>query len=294
MTKQKILITGYNGFTGQHLASALRSSSNEVYGLVNDTQGSSSLFQGDLTDITTLRTVLEKIQPDYIVHLAAISFVAHQNSEDFYRVNLFGTMNLLQAAHDVGLKLKKILIASSANVYGNPAEPLIDESVCPLPINHYGNSKLAMENAVRTWFDILPIVMVRPFNYTGPGQSNNFLVPKIVAHFREKKQEIKLGNLDIVRDISDVRFLVECYVRLLNQPVRSDIFNICSGIGYRISDILDAMANIAGYKINVTIDPALVRKNEIVKLVGSNKKLLSVIGDVPSPSLYETLESLYH
>ena len=124
-----------------------------------------------------------RIAPDVVVHLAALAFVAEDNPEDFYRVNVLGTVNLLEALAD-DLHPVRILIASSANVYGNTSGGAKRRLSCPAPVNHYAASKLAMEHMVRTWFDRLPIVMTRPFNYTGPGQDERFVVPKIVAHYK--------------------------------------------------------------------------------------------------------------
>ena len=185
------------------------------------------------------------IQPDYVVHLAAIAHVVNYNSEYFYKVNLFGTLNLLQALADAELNPKKIIIASSAYVYGNCSQEYIDEAVCPQPVNHYGASKLAMEHLVSTWFDRFPIIITRPFNYTGMGQSAEFLIPKIIENFQSKKSFIELGNMDVTRDISAVNFVIEVYLRLLRSNLHSEIFNICSGTGYTIKEILAMMSKIS-------------------------------------------------
>jgi nucleoside-diphosphate-sugar epimerase len=111
-----------------------------------------------------------------------------------YDINFFGTLNILDALVELGQRPAKIVLASSANVYGNPPVEVIDESVCPMPVNHYAISKLAMEFMARTYFDRLNILITRPFNYTGVGQGDNFLIPKIVRHYQEGKTEIELGN----------------------------------------------------------------------------------------------------
>ena len=200
---------------------------------------------------------MEKAQPDYVVHLAAISFVAHGDIQEFYRVNLLGTINLLSALTEVEKPLRKILLASSANVYGNVDVDIIDESVCPQPANHYAISKLAMEHAARLWFDTLPIIITRPFNYTGIGQAEHFLLPKIVAHFKRGEKEIELGNLEVERDFSDVRSVVRIYRQLLESAINSEIFNVCSGHGISLAKILQIMVALAGYEINVHVNPDL-------------------------------------
>ena len=106
--------------------------------------------------------------------LRRVAFVAHGNAEDFYRVNVLGTLNLLQALAKLDRAPERVIIASSANVYGTPDVGMLDESLCPAPVNHYACSKLAMEHMVRPWFSRFPILITRPFNYTGPGQSEAF------------------------------------------------------------------------------------------------------------------------
>ena len=153
--------------------------------------------------------------------------VAQSEDDLFYKVNLFGTLNILRALDEAQLEPKKIIIAGSAYIYGNCLTPIIDENVGPKPINHYGNSKLAMENMVATWFERFPIIITRPFNYTGPGQELSYLIPKIVKYFQEKKPFIELGNTAVTRDISDVNMVIDVYHRLLASDIHSQIFNIC-------------------------------------------------------------------
>jgi nucleoside-diphosphate-sugar epimerase len=197
------------------------------------------------------------------VHLAAVSFVGHGNPEDFYRVNVLGTLNLLEALVRLKRPPRRVLIASSANAYGTPPLEVLDEAVCPRPVNHYASSKLAMEHMVRTWFDRLPIVITRPFNHTGPGQADHFLIPKIVRHF------------------------------LLDVDVRSEIVNLCSGCGVALLDVIDVMNRLAGYEIEVRVNPDLVRANEVPRLVGSNAKLRSLV-QLPEPRPFsETLRRMY-
>ncbi len=289
-----VLVTGIHGFTGEHLRQCLIENNYKVYGLVQHSANEQkNELNCDITHYKQVQAALQKIKPDYIIHLAAISFVAHENSEEMYRVNLFGTLNTLQAIIDLQLAPKKILIASSANIYGNPKVDLIDENCCPLPINHYANSKLAMENMVRTYFAKLPIIIARPFNYTGVGQSASFLVPKIIAHYKRREKVIELGNTDVIRDFSDVRFVVSAYQKLLESTSRSVLVNICSGQGYSLSEILNYMNELAGYNIEVRNKSEFMRDNEIKKLVGSNKLLFELIGRHTIYNLFDTLTTMY-
>ena len=165
------LITGISGFTGRYLAKVLEEKDWTVFGLSHTDAGPNSIAC-NLTDQEAVHKAVDEIQPDYVVHLAALSFVGHPDKEAFYRVNVLGTLNLLQALGSLDASPRKVLVASSANVYGANAQEVIDEGICPAPVNHYACSKLAMEHMVRTWFDRLPIVLTRPFNYTGVGQDD--------------------------------------------------------------------------------------------------------------------------
>ncbi len=118
--------------------------------------------------------MLQEARPDYVIHLAALSYVARNDSTGFYAVNTVGTTNLLEAIVTAKLNLRRVVIASSANVYGNATVEPITEATPPAPVNHYAASKLAMEVMVRTYADRFPIVLTRPFNYTGVGQTETF------------------------------------------------------------------------------------------------------------------------
>jgi nucleoside-diphosphate-sugar epimerase len=290
---KRVLITGANGFTGRWLGAQLTQAGYQVYGLTREPARTSAEIQADLGDPLALRAALETTRPDYIVHLAAITFVPHSDGAEIYRVNLFGTLNLLDAILAVELAPRKVLIASSANVYGNPAVEVIDETVCPAPVNHYANSKLAMEHMARTYDDRLPLIITRPFNYTGVGQAEHFLIPKIVAHYRARRPEIELGNLDVVRDFSAVAFVADAYQKLLECPQSGLTVNICSGRGIALGEIIANMNAIAGYSINVSVNPAFVRANEIRRLIGSNRNLFSLIGEQPIPDIRDLLAEMY-
>jgi len=288
-----VLITGARGFTGQHLRAHLRNAGWQVVGLVRESAHDADDICADLMHPEQLRAALETVQPDYIVHLAAITFVPHGDPLEIYQTNLLGTLNLLDTILAIGGQPHKVLIASSANVYGNPPVEVIDETICPAPVNHYANSKLAMEHIVRIYQDRLPILITRPFNYTGPGQDERFLIPKIVSHYRQRQPTIELGNLEVIRDFSDVRFVVETYRRLLDSEVAGETVNICSGVGVALGEIIESMNRIAGYSIEVRVNPAFVRANEVHRLIGDNHKLRRLIGELPAYSMDDLLMSIY-
>lgn len=282
---KKVLITAINSFTGRYLEKHLKNSNYEVVGTTSKSC--------DITKKDDILNVLKEYKPDFIVHLAAISFVGHSNIEEFYKVNTVGTINLLDAVIELNIGVDKIILSSSATVYGNQNREILDESICPMPANHYGASKYVMECLARNYFDKLPIIITRPFNYTGIGQAENFLVPKIVKHFKENKKEIELGNLDVKREFNDVSFICEAYKKLLESEIRSEVVNIASQNPIPLFDLIQAMNEISAYKIEVKVNPAFVRKDEIKTLCGSSKKLFSLIGDINTIPIKETLENMY-
>lgn len=284
-----VLLTGADGFTGRYVSEALRQAGYRVFGLVRKNPGQIDHFQADLTEPGPLHELLARLQPDYVIHLAARAFVAQQDIESFYRVNLFGTLNLLDALIGTQVPVQKVLLASSANVYGNARHSPVAEATCPAPVNHYAMSKLAMEHMALTRLDKLPIAITRPFNYTGVGQDENFLIPKIVAHFRRREPVIRLGNLEVEREFNDVRMVAQAYLGLLEKLAPGEIVNICSGQGWRLLDILERLENMSGHHLDVKVDPGLVRANEVRTLVGSPLKLRAALGSLPAPSLEETL-----
>jgi GDP-6-deoxy-D-talose 4-dehydrogenase len=274
----KLLVTGAHGFTGQHFINAAKASGYEVVGL-----------QTDLRDAAALKQQVAEIAPTFVVHLAAISFVGHADSNAFYAVNVLGTLNLLDALAALDKPPQRILLASSANVYGNCEQSPILETQAPAPVNHYAASKLAMEHLSRTYLDRLPLFWVRPFNYTGPQQAEIFVIPKLVAHFARRAETIELGNLDVEREFNDVRFVCQAYLRLLEQAQLGEVYNVCTGKPVTLKAVIELLTALSGHNLNVRVNPAFVRTNEIQRLCGSPEKLLRTIGDVETPALGETL-----
>lgn len=294
MTINKVFITGISGFTGRYVEKEYLDLGYEVYGCgtyvdINNPRH----IKVDLNDIENLKLLLIELKPDVVIHLAGISFVAHQDKQRIYSTNVIGTFNLLTAIYEAQIRVSSIVLASSANVYGAADLLAVDESQPYAPINDYAVSKVSMEYMASLWFDRLPIVITRPFNYTGVGQHEDFLVPKIVEHYKSGKQVIELGNIDIYRDISDVRNVAKIYSQLAVESNAGATVNICSGKTYSISDILGYMKNFSGYEIEVVSNPAYVRTNEIKKIVGSNDYLKSLVGDNPMYELPATLEWMY-
>jgi len=288
----KVLITGINGFTGVHLEKYLLTQGYEVYGTVIDTPTKEKHIQCDITKKEQIDDVMRFIKPDYVIHIAAVSFVGESNISLIYNVNVIGTENLLASLVTHDIKPKKVILASSATVYGNQGKEVLDESMCPKPVNHYGISKLAMEHVAANYFPSFDIIIVRPFNYSGAGQESHFLIPKIVKHFKEGKKVIELGNTLVSREFNDVGFVCEVYERLLQSNICSDIINIASGRGIKLLEVIDVMNTLAGYDIKVEVNPAFVRKDEIKRLTGSNEKLFVGIGEIEQRTLHTMLKDM--
>ncbi len=293
--RPRALITGLHSFTGRYLALELNAAGYQVYGTTHVRRiCGEGVYAVGLEDRQRMQQVVAEVQPDIVAHLAAISFVAHGDVDTIYRTNVVGTRNLLEALATLEKPPKAVLLASSANIYGNTRTEVIDETETAQPANDYGISKLAMEHVARLWMEKLPIIITRPFNYTGVGQAENFLLPKIVSHYRHRASLIELGNLDVARDFSDVRTVAQAYVSLLQQAPAGQTFNICSGRAYTLQQILDEVAELAGYRITVKVNPAFVRANEVKILTGNANKLKACIGDQPQIAIRETLAWMFN
>lgn len=284
--KRRVLLTGASGFTGRYVADALGAAGHEVHALVS---GGRNV---DLTDRRAVANAIAAVAPDQVIHLAAIAFVAHGDVDEMYRVNVLGTRNLLAALSELPTTPSHVVLASSANIYGN-TPGVIGEHTDPAPQNDYAVSKLAMEHAARLWTDKLPITIVRPFNYTGVGQSEKFLIPKIVSHFQRAERVIELGNLDVSRDFNDVRAVADAYVRILESGDAVGTFNVCSGEAHTLRSVVELMSGISGRQVDLCVNPAFVRANEVRHLVGTNQRYIERFGATRVIALEETLRWMY-
>jgi len=292
----KVLLTGCDGFAGHYVAAALGQAGHQVVGLTRGNAPKSSnrwlseRHHADLTDLSATTHAIARIQPERVVHLAAISFVGHDDAAEMYKNNVVGTRNLLTALAALDSFPGPALIVSSGNIYGADAQGQLSEDAPALPANDYGVSKLACEHLARIYRHAVPSVVLRPFNYTGVGQSTQFVIPKIVEHARLRAPEIALGNTDVYRDFTDVRYFAEACQRLLDCPSAiGQTVNICSGRAYSIGDVIDMVSEISGHRLRVTTQPDLVRANEVTQLWGDPARLIGLVGPIESPSLRETL-----
>lgn len=280
-----ILITGAKGFTGKHFIN-----------LANARGLKTRAFLADITDAESVEKEILSIQPSMVLHLAGISFVPSKDQEAFYKVHALGTSNLLNALCKLETKPHKVLLASSATVYGNsPQEQSIETQILS-PVDHYAISKVAMEESAKTYFDRLPIIIARPFNYTGPGQHSNFLIPKLIDHFASHQPQIELGNLDVEREFNDVEIICDAYLALLQYGNSGEIYNVCTGNARSLQDVLNTLIQITEHNINVHVNPNFVRSNEIRRMCGNPSKLFALLEDhkikLPIPTLTDTLTKM--
>jgi GDP-6-deoxy-D-talose 4-dehydrogenase len=289
---ERVLITGGTGFTGVPLASRLRRDGYAVVALSHE--GAADALTVDVRDFDGLTRTLARVNPGVILHLAGIAAPSDSRVGEMYSNNVVGTANLFAALTAAALEPRIVILASSAQVYAARGgdRPLSEDA--PLaPTTHYAVSKLAAEQIAALYSRQFPVIIARPFNYTGPGQTANFLVPKIVRHYAEGSGEIRLGNLDLFRDFSDIERVVEAYARLITRPVEPTTVNICSGRAVHLSDIITIMDEIAGHSLRLVTDPQLKRDDEPRTIIGSPRRLEALVGALPNPEFRATLERMY-
>lgn len=292
----KALITGASGFVGPYLAQHLKGLGYEVWGtsLSGAAHPDFQPLALDVREPAQVQAVITRLEPDDIYHLAAISRPALKRAKDYYDVNLYGTLHVMDAAQDTGAR---VLVVSSAYVYGRYDHPIAE--VTPLaPNTPYGASKAAAELASISYaVEGAQVVRVRPFNHTGPGQSPDFFLPTLVqqlARIKAGRAEpvLKLGNLEAVRDICDVRDVVRAYPKLLREGRSGDVYNLASGVGVSMRQLVDKALELFALAVELQTDPQRRRKVDIPYLVGDAGKLRLATGWQPRYTLQQTLADM--
>lgn len=288
----RALITGGQGFVGHHLARHLREVGDEVDVVDREV---------DVTDRAALTAAMRASSPEVIYHLAAMTSVAESWSRpaEFTRVNVLGTAHLLDAAHEVVPEARVVLV-SSAEVYGVVREedlPLTESSPT-VPANPYSTSKLEAEHVAREAVRSRQqsVVIARPFNHIGPGQSSSFVVPALVERMLDAttsgRHFILVGDLSTRRDFSDVRDVVRAY-RLLSQWGRpGEAYNVASCQNVALSDVAEQLRQRINPGLEMLVDPELLRPVEVPVSRGSFHKLHEATGWEPSITLSQSLEDV--
>lgn len=305
----RIFITGATGFAGSHLVKNLVTAGHDVFSLVHEATSHQPLQQdehvtpipGDLLDVGALEAAVNQAKPDVVYHLAGQAYPARswQQPGLTLAVNSVGTANLLQAV--VGYGRPRVLIVTSAEIYGEiqPDEMPITENSLPAPNHPYGVSKWAAGQLVPLYWHRyqLPVVEARPFNHIGPHQSLGFVVPDFASQLAEIQAEkrpnrMMVGNLEAMRDFTDVRDVVRAYELLAESGKPGETYLICSGQPVKIEAILQKLIEIAGIEVVVEQDPERMRPSDTPCLYGSYAKLEAQTGWQPRYSLAESLKDI--
>jgi nucleoside-diphosphate-sugar epimerase len=287
----RALITGIDSFTGAFVASALRSRGFDVFGTSRARPGS-RVFALDICDRDAVQSCLRAVSPDYLINLAGVSFPARRSEELFNRVNVQGAINIAEACAELPKKPRHCIFVSSATVYsGTKSKVLINEMSPIAPMNQYGRSKANMERKLAEYSDHMPLSIVRPFNYTGPGQKEDFVVAKLVSAFKRRLKVISLGNLDVCREFFDVRDVSGWYAQLISVE-KPFLANLSTGRCYSIKNVVGRLEKITGHKATIDCDKEFIRKNENKYLCGNPAVLSSLIDTGSSIPLDRTLSDM--
>ncbi|WP_369715826.1 NAD-dependent epimerase/dehydratase family protein [Leptotrichia sp. HSP-536] len=293
MKEKKILITGAFGFIGKYVLKKIKD--NDLDFLAIDIQkvldiSSENQRVISLLDKENLGEVIKWYKPNVIVHLAAIALVTHKNTGEIYNVNVQGTENLLESAQNYCDKNTRVILASTAGVYGNQNVDKYGEDLAYNPANHYSYSKVITEYLSKQYKEDLDIVVIRPFNIIGVGQSEKFLVPKLVEHFADRKEKLSVGNISSFRDYVDVEYCAEVIMELiLRKKLDFDILNICSGIPTNGEMIIQLLQEITDFKPKIEISSDFVRKNEVWRMIGDTTRLWEFMNGKKSQSVKDIL-----
>ncbi len=285
----KALVTGADGFVGRHLLEHLRTQGDEVIGVDREC---------DVTDAKSVLALVESARPEAIYHLAALTAVgaSWSNPVEYTRVNVLGSKNVLDAASQV-VPTARVVLVSSADVYGvvRPEDLPLVETFRVAPANPYASSKVEAEHvahdAVRERGQ--GIVIARPFNHLGPGQSTDFVVPaianRLLQALADGTDEIVVGDLSTRRDFSDVRDVVRAYRLLIETGVSGEVYNIASGVDVGLFDIAQRLVASIAPRVRLTTDQALLRPVEVPVSCGSYGKLSRATKWRPTITLDESL-----
>jgi GDP-4-dehydro-6-deoxy-D-mannose reductase len=286
----QIYVTGAGGFVGGRLLPKLEAGGHTT--IATD-------LEVDITDPSAIRAAVADARPDAVIHLAALSSVAQSMSasERTYQINYVGSFNLLRAVHSEAPEARVLMIGSGDQyVPTRPEDPPRKESDALFPRSPYAKTKAAAEQlASQAMREGLDVVRVRAFNHTGAGQGTQFVASDFAKQIAEiaagqRVPEMHVGNLDSVRDFLNVEDVLDAYVALLERDVPAEIYNVASGVGTSIRDLLDTLCELAGVTPKVETDPARFRPTDA--MVGDSTRLREATGWSPRIALRDTLAEL--
>lgn len=303
----KVLITGITGFVGKYLYDFLidQEPNIKIFGTYIDEKEheiqqkllqQADLLRCDIANFLEVDELIKKNKPDYIYHMAAMSSGDESDRSKVFMVNVDGTVNILKSCHDSGKKLR-IILASTSYIYGSSPDCMPFTETDPVnPVGIYAESKLKMERKAKAYLsDNIDLIISRAFNHTGPGQTDNFVVPAFARQIAEiekglVKPVLKVGNLEAIRDFSDVRDVVRAYYLLAKKGRTGEIYNIASGNKFSIQKILDSLLSLSKKKIRVEKDPQRMRPSDITCSVGSYQKIKKDLGWQPEIDFKDTIK----
>ena len=311
-SKERVLITGITGFVGSHLSELLLNKGLEIYGIercrsrtenIHSIKDKLKLIKADMRDAHSIEQLISKVEPDYIFHLAAQSYVPMSWSApaDTLETNVIGTVNLFEAVRKSKID-SRIHIAGSSEEYGMvyPSELPIKETNPLRPLSPYGVSKVAQDMLSYQYHKSygLKIVVTRAFNHTGPRRgevfvTSNFAKQVVEIEKGKKKPVIEVGNLEAKRDFSDVRDIVRAYWLAINKCDFGEAYNICSGKAISMKELLDLILSMSKVKgIKIVKDPARMRPSDVPVLLGDCTKFKKKTGWKPEIPFEKTIEDL--
>jgi len=287
----RALVTGAGGFVGVHLVRHLEAAGDEVVQLERTVDGI------DVVDQPAITEAVLAARPEAVYHLAGAADVGGSWTapHETFLANAVGTLNVLEASRAAGAE--RVLAVTSADVYGRVTEdelPL-DEDRPLRPVTPYAASKVAADAlAQQAWLGHrLPVIRVRAFNHLGPGQSDRFVAPSLAARIarneRDGGDEVPIGNMTPMRDITDVRDVVRAYRLLMENGTPGEAYNVCSGRAVAVKELADVLLGMADRPMHLVIDPSLQRPIDIPVLVGDATRLAKATGWAPTISLEQTL-----
>jgi GDP-4-dehydro-6-deoxy-D-mannose reductase len=305
---KKVLVTGATGFVGKHLVDSLLSRpDNDVIGTYRSEPGTMpekvKLEKVDLHDQAATDALIEKYKPDFVYHLAGLPSAAEsfKHPAETITNNIVAEVSLLEALRKHELISTKVLVVSTAEVYGFiSAEDLPVNEATPLrPVNPYAVSKIAQDYLglqYRLSYR-MDIIRVRPFNHIGPGQKDNFVLSsfaKQIAEIEKGKKEpiIYVGNLEAKRDFTDVRDMVKAYQLALEKGEKGDVYNLGSGESRKIEDMLNTLLAFSTTKVTVKADPDRFRPIDVAEIVCDFKKFHDLTGWQPEIPFNQTLQDI--
>jgi GDP-4-dehydro-6-deoxy-D-mannose reductase len=300
---KRVLVTGAIGFVGRVLSASLLADGYEVLGA--DREAAREPVETEVCDLESrgeVEALLDAHRPDWIVHLAAQSSAGRSFAEPHstIRNNLLPALHLLEYLRE-NQSSARLLAVGSADVYGpvGPDALPIVESQAPNPVNPYALSKWLQEQTCRHYAKLyeVDVIVPRSFNHTGGGQSDTFVLSSFARQVTEirlgrRDNEVKVGNIDIKRDFSDVTDVCKAYRSLLEKGKRGTAYNVCSGESYSLRVLLEKLGELAGVEIRITVDPERVRPVDMQELCGDNSLIARHTGWKPEVPIERTLQSL--